>query len=254
MISPYIEIGPLKVHFYGLIIAVAIYLGYLLAKRRAHFYKVPLSLFDNTWLLLPLFFSIVGARIYHVLDFWEFYVQDPQRIFRITSGGLGILGALSGFTIGLFIFAKMKKQSLLTLLDLAAPSLILGQAIGRIGNWINQEGFGPPTNLPWKVFIDPAKRPYIYKDSNYFHPTFFYEAALDFVIFFIILLLTKKLEKTGQLFGLYLVLYSLGRFLVEFLRDDTWQIQGVKVAHLIAVCGVIVGITLLLFQKSRSTV
>ena len=127
--------------------------------------------------------------------------------------------------------------------------MIFGQALGRIGNYINQEAFGPPTNLPWGVFIDKAHRPPEFQQFSRFHPTFFYEAALDLIFFVVLLYLTKKLKIPGQLFAAYLILYAFGRFFVEFTRTDTWTISGFKIAHLLSVIAIFVGIYI--FAKVR---
>lgn len=246
------SLGPLTFHIYGLIIAIAIVISWLLVKKRANYYKINPALLDHPLLLLPLILGVVGGRLYHVIDKWSFYKINPDQIIQVAGGGLGIFGALVGIYAGLWIFAKIKKIKLLSLLDLAAPSVILGQAIGRIGNYINQEGFGPPTNLPWGVYIDPAHRPFHYQLSTHFHPTFFYEAILDFMAFMLLIVLTKKLKKSGQIFGLYLVLYSASRFIVEFWRIDTARIGDLQIAHVISLTGFCVGIYWLAVNKKQS--
>src|SRR3989344_4877790 len=195
-----IHIGPLTVHLYGLIIAISIYLGYILAKNRAQFYQIPKKIFDDPILVLPLALAIIGARIYHVLDYWGIYENNLPSIFYLSRGGLGIWGALIGAFAGFVIVAKVKKLSLLTVLDLAAPSVILGQALGRIGNFVNQEGFGPPTDKPWGIYIDPVNRPVQFAQSSQFHPTFFYEAFIDAVIFILLLKFAQKTKIRGQIF------------------------------------------------------
>ena len=250
MISPQISIGPLTFHLYGLIIAAAIYLGWLLVKKRAIFYKISPKIFDDPLILTPLILGIVGARLYHVLDLWSYYRENPTQIIAIASGGLGIWGALAGIFAGFWIFAKIKKINFLSLLDLTAPSILLGQALGRIGNFINQEGFGPPTSLPWGVYITPENRPIQFLTSTHFHPTFFYEAILDLIFFLLLLYISSlsfsirsrmTIRKPGQLFGLYLVLYSIGRFIVEFWRIDTWSLGPLKIAHLLSVAAFVIG-------------
>ena len=175
MIPREILLGPVTIHLYGLIIAMAIFLGWFLAKKRAHLYKIPRTIFDDPILLIPLVLAVIGARIYHVLDFWDYYARNLTQVFFIWKGGLGIWGALAGAFLGFYLIAKVKKLDFLKLADLASPSLLLGQALGRIGNFFNQEGFGPPTKMPWGVYIDPVNRPTQYISSTRFHPTFFYE-------------------------------------------------------------------------------
>ena len=136
MIPREILLGPITIHLYGLIIAIAIFLGWFLAKKRAHLYKIPQTIFDDPILLIPLVLAIIGARIYHVLDFWDYYSNNLNQILAITNGGLGIWGALIGVFLGFYLVAKVKKLDFLKILDLAAPSLLVGQALGRIGNFI----------------------------------------------------------------------------------------------------------------------
>lgn len=259
MLTRSFSVGPLTVHLYGVIIATAIFAGWYIAKKRAHLYKIPQSLFDDPILLLPLVLGIIGARAYHVADYWDFYVQNPLSIINISAGGLGIWGALAAIFIGFALVAKVKRINLLSLLDLASPSILLGQAIGRIGNFVNQEAFGPPTDLPWAVFISPENRPAQFAQAAHFHPTFFYEAILD-LIFFIALLYFSKLStvnrqlstKPGQIFALYLILYSIGRFIVEFFRIDTATIGTIKLAHLLSILTLAIG--LLLLNKLRAKI
>ena len=280
MIPRSIEIGPLSFHLYGLIIAFAIFCGWYLAKNRAKIYKIPQKIFDDPILLIPLVLSIVGARLYHVLDLWSYYGRNLVKIVEIQNGGLGIWGGILGMLLGFLIVAKVKKLDFLKSLDLAAPSIILGQSIGRFGNFINQEGFGPPTNLPWGVFIDPQNRPTQHLLNTRFHPTFFYEAALNFLFFLILLFLSlprqpkagpplaekressigfsiksrMTLKRPGQVFALYLVFYSVVRFITEFWRIDTATIGQLKIAHLISICIFILGIWLFFLKKrAKST-
>lgn len=256
------SLGPFTLHFYGLIIAFAAIAGWYIAKGRAHLYKIPLKLFDDPILLLPIVLGIAGARAYHVVDYWEIYSQNLPSIFAVQNGGLGIWGGLAGIFVGLWLVAKIRKISFLSIMDLISPSLILGQAIGRIGNYINQEGFGPPTNLPWGVYIDPINRPLQYQSYTHFHPTFFYEAILDAIFFIILIYIERRFRSSGQLsiacppklqrrrvsgqlFAIYLIFYSLGRFIVEFWRIDTARIGSLQISHLLSLVAFMVGVNFL---------
>lgn len=255
MIPKTIEIGPLIVHAYGLIFAIAIAIGYFVAQKRAHLYKIPKKIFDDPILLIPLVLSIAGARLYHVIDYWTVYSQDPKAILNLSGGGLGIWGGLVGVFLGFLIVSKVRRINLLSILDLASPPLLLGQAIGRMGNWVNQEAFGPPSDLPWAIFINPENRPIQYTTSTHFHPTFFYEATIDAFFFVILLKLSRNFQKPGQTFALYLILYSIGRFTVEFFRFDTATVGTLKLAHVLAVLTFATGISLLVkFAKLRTKV
>lgn len=252
MIPPKISIGPFTIHLYGVIIAVAIYAGWLLARKRGSFYKIPAKYFDDPILLIPLALGFMFARAYHVIDNITYYTQHLAQIFNLTGGGIGILGGLLGIFLGFAIVAKIKKLKVLTVFDLVAPSVLLGQAIGRIGNWINQEGFGPPTNLPWGTYISPQNRPIQYLSETRFHPTFFYEAIMDFVFLLILLRLSNRIVKRGQTFALYLILYGIGRAVAEFFRIDTFVLSGIKVAYVISALLIIFGL-LLFFKQAKST-
>ncbi len=243
-------LGAFSIHIYGLIIALAILLGWLLAKKRAHLYKIPASFFDSFWLLLPLALGIVGGRLYHVIDKWGIYSQNPVLIFNLANGGMGIFGALVGILVGFIVVAKIHHLPFLKLLDLAAPSILIGQALGRIGNYINQEGFGPPTNQPWGVNIEKQNRPEQFLLSEKFHPTFFYEAILELIFFFILLKLATKYKKPGQSFGLYLIFYSISRFTAEIFRIDTATVGPIKVAYIVSLALIILGFFLIFKPKS----
>lgn len=248
-----IKLGPFTLHLYGLIIAAAIFVGLYLAKRRAKIYHIAENNFEDPVLLIPLGLGLLGARLYHVLDYWHLYRENLVSILYITNGGLGIWGGLFGAVLGFYVVAKIKKIDFAKILDLAGPSLLLGQAIGRVGNWINQEGFGPPTNLPWSVYISPQNRPEQYASFSRFHPTFFYEAALDAIALAVLLYIEKKFPNriiSGQVFALYLIFYSISRFIVEFWRIDTATIGPVKVAHILSLTTLTVGIYI--FLRTRS--
>lgn len=249
MLPNEIKIGPLTLHFYGLIIAIAIYAGWFLAKKRAHLYKIPKSILDDPVLLIPLFLAIAGARLYHVIDYWNLYRYDLLSALFVNRGGLGIWGALVGAVVGFFLAAKIKKIDFSKVLDLAAPSLLIGQVIGRFANYINQEAFGPPTRLPWAIFIKEENRPSQFKQFTNFHPTFFYEAAIDAILLITLLYLEKRLKRKGQVFALYLIFYSIGRFIVEFWRIDTATVNGVKVSYVLSFTTFLLG--LILFTRFR---
>lgn len=258
MIKPTINIGPLTFHLYGLIIALSIFLGWLLAKKRAKHYKINEKIFDDPILVTPLVLSIAGARIYHIVDYWSVYSQNLVSTLYIWQGGLGIWGALTGAFLGFFLVARLRKIDVLQAFDLVSPSLLLGQVLGRIGNYINQEGFGPPTEKPWGVFIEKEFRPAQFIDATHFHPTFFYEAILN-LVFFVVLIYIEKRSKNGQmsivkgqLFAIYLILYSTGRFIAEFWRIDTATIGVIKVAHVISAASIFLGVWLYVkFSKAN---
>ena len=239
---PGFYIGPLFFHYYGLILGAAILAAFLTAKFFASRENLPQEIVDTAAVILivPV---VLGSRIYHVLHFWGYYSVNLVQIFYIWQGGIGIIGGILAGGLTLYIFSGIRKLDFLKLADLASLVLVLGQSIGRIGNFINIEGFGPPTNLPWGVFVPQLKRPERFLNFSHFHPTFFYESLGDFLIFLILVFLPAK--KPGTKFAAYLILYSTLRAGLEFLRIDTWQFGIVKVAQLIAVFGFLAGIAIL---------
>lgn len=245
---------PFLIHPYGLIVASAVFVGFLFVYFRAPSFKIKKEdILDLPLILLiPVLF---GARAYHVLDYWDFYTKNPAQIVAFWQGGLGIWGALIVGLVSVIFYAKVKQIKLLSLLDLLAPSLILAQAIGRLGNFFNLEAFGPPTTLPWKIYIPPSNRPFQYRQNDFFHPTFFYEMALDFLIFFFLIFSARKFKDTsGLTFFTYVMLYSLARFSVEFLRIDTWSVRGIKIAQILAVVAIVSSIYFFIWKFYLSRV
>src|ERR671917_74049 len=168
--------------------------------------------------------GIVVARAYHVITDYDLYRGDPfPAVFAVWNGGLGIYGGVVGGFLGLLIFARIRGISPWVFADAVAPGLVLAQAIGRWGNYFNQELFGRPSELPWAIRIAPENRPTGYADAATFHPTFLYESIWDVVVCLILLWVARRFAdrlKDGDLFVLYVSLYSFGRFFVEALRVD----------------------------------
>lgn len=246
-----VTIGPLTVYLYSVFILIGAVAGYRLALPEARRFRITPQMLQES-LFFGVVPGIIGARLYHVIDYAGYYAADPWQAFAIWNGGLAILGGLGGGLLGLAWFARRRlrrhdrRLGLLRLLDIWAPSVLLAQAIGRFGNWTNQEAFGPPTDAPWGVYIEPVHRPAEHVANTHFHPTFFYEAAWDFLGLALLLYLRPRLRATpGRVLGAYLVIYAAGRFAVEFLRFDTASVGGVPLAQLAAVGIAAVGIWLL---------
>jgi phosphatidylglycerol---prolipoprotein diacylglyceryl transferase len=217
------EVGPFALRYYGLCIALGIVVATWLTGRELERkgYDRALAL-DSLFYIVPLGF--IGARAYHVITDYELYADDPfPGIFEVWNGGLGIYGAVVGGFVGLLIFARIRGISPLAFADAVAPGLVLAQAIGRWGNYFNQELFGRPSDLPWAIRIAPENRPVGYSDAATFHPTFLYESIWDVLVCLILLYVARRFAdrlKTGDLAALYVSLYSFGRFFVETLRVD----------------------------------
>jgi prolipoprotein diacylglyceryl transferase len=223
-----LSIGPLTIHFYALCIligiATAIWLG---RKRYAALGGNADDVSEVAIWAVP--FGIIGGRIYHVVTSPEKYFganADPLAAIRIWEGGLGIWGAISFGVLGAYLYVRTHKTSLnfAQLLDCLAPGVVLAQAIGRVGNYFNQELFGRPTTLPWGLEVDPSKRPAGYETYQTFHPTFFYELIWCVLVAYLLIKLPGKLKKfatrNGDIFALYVLGYTLGRLWIESLRID----------------------------------
>ena len=250
-----IQFGPLTLHWYGLIIALAVLAGTMLASREAKRRGEDAEALLNV-LVFSVLAALVGARLYYVIFNWSFYWQSPARIFAIWEGGLAIHGGIAGGFILGFIMMRTKRLPIATYLDIVAPSMILGQALGRWGNFFNQEAFGVPTDLPWKLYIDAAYRPAEYAQFSYFHPTFLYESVWDFLVFATLFgVLRKRLAPySGALFLIYLALYSVGRFFIEGLRTDSLMLGSFRVAQLVSVALIVlaaVAVPLIIKKKYK---
>jgi phosphatidylglycerol:prolipoprotein diacylglycerol transferase len=222
--SPIIfEAGPFALRYYGLCIALGIAAGtWLTSRELARKGYDPALALDALFFTVPLGF--IGARAYHVATDYELYADDPfPGVFAVWNGGLGIYGAVIGGFIGVLIFARVRGISPLVFADAAAPGLILAQAIGRWGNYFNQELFGRPSNLPWAIEIAPENRPANFADATAFHPTFLYESIWNLLVCLALLWIARRFAdrlKNGDILLLYVSLYSVGRFFVEALRVD----------------------------------
>jgi phosphatidylglycerol---prolipoprotein diacylglyceryl transferase len=239
------HLGSFRLKWYGLLIATAVLIGVNLSMRLGKSRKIdPESIADLAiWLVLG---AIPAARLYYVAFEWQNYSQHPEQIVKIWEGGIAIHGAIIGGSIAAIIFAKLKQISFWQLADIVAPSVALGQAIGRWGNFFNSEAFGSPTDLPWKLFIPKDRRPVEYLNFDYFHPTFLYESLWNLLVFTVLMWLfidnnRHHRLKTGSIFLVYLVAYSVGRFGVEGLRTDSLMIGSLKMAQMISLVGIAIG-------------
>jgi phosphatidylglycerol:prolipoprotein diacylglycerol transferase len=243
------SIGPLFVRFYGIILMSGAVAGALLAtreaKRRGYDPNIVWDLF--VYLLIG---GIIGARVWHILTpspstgvTAAWYLSHPLDALAVWKGGLGIPGAIIGGLIALYFYSRRTGVNFAEWTDIGAPGLALGQAIGRWGNFVNQELYGAPTNLPWKIFIAPEKRLAGYLDVEYYHPLFLYESLWNLMNLFLLLWISRRFAaslKNGDIFLTYLVVYPLGRFLLDFLRLDASMVGGLNINQtvmaVVAVC------------------
>ena len=248
------QFGPLVIRWYGILMATAIVVGLWLGHREARRADLPAEDFISVaqWSILA---GLVGARIYEVIFNWDYYGQYPSKIIAVWEGGLAIHGGLiAGVAVGLWL-ARRWNLPILKSLDVAAPSIAIGQAIGRWGNFFNEEAFGRPTNLPWKLYISPPHRPQGYVPYDFFHPTFLYESLWDFFVFVVLVtVLRERLrERPGAVFFCYVGLYSIGRFAIEALRLDSFWLGPFRVPQLASLAGVAIAVAGLAWVQRRHT-
>ena len=231
-----IDLGPLHLRAYGLIIALGVYVAVQWARARwvARGGK-PSDITDLAVWCVPA--GLVGARAYHVITDWQLFRGRWLDVFKIWEGGLGIWGAVAGGTVAALIVAQRRGLDKAALFDMAAPVIPLAQAIGRWGNYFNQELFGRPSTLPWALRIDTAHRPAGYQQFATFHPTFLYECLWDLTVVAIVLLVERRFRlRPGRLFAVYVAAYTFGRFWIELLRiDPANRIGGLRVNDWVSV-------------------
>ncbi len=238
-----LEIGPITIRWYGILMATAILVGFWLAHRRALEEGLPADELVRVaqWSVVA---GLCGARLYEVAFNWDYYGRFPWKIIAVWEGGLAMHGGLiAGPLVGLLL-ARRWGVPIRRGLDVVAPSMVLGQAIGRWGNFFNEEAFGRPTDLPWKLYISPLHRPPEFRDAQFFHPTFLYESLWDALVFALLVWWVRPRvgRHPGAVFFSYVGLYSVGRFFIEALRLDSFWVAGFRVAQLASIVGVIVAV------------
>lgn len=244
-------VGSVPVYYYGIIMAISLSVGVFVAHFiTAKFYSEikPDVIYDiSPHIIIG---AIFGARIYYCVLNYQYYSQNLIEIPELWQGGLSIHGAIIGGLIGGLIYAKRHKLPVLKLCDIFSYGLVLGQALGRWGNFFNSEAFGRPTENFLKLYIPIYKRPLEYMQYNYFHPTFLYESILDVCVFLILFFVIRKLAKNidGIIFFSYLILYSIARIIIEQIRiDSVLNIFGIPVAQIVS--GVIILISIIFLIK-----
>lgn len=229
------------IYWYGIIICIGFVLAALYVNARVkEFGCTSDNLMDCLIICVPV--GIICARIYYVIFEWDYYSQHLNEIIAIWNGGIAIYGAVIGVVIALYIYSRVKKLSFVSLCDLAAFGLLIGQCIGRWGNFVNAEAYGGPTDLPWGMSIDGAAA---------VHPTFLYESVWNFVGFIALHFYSKKRKFPGEMALLYVAWYGLGRAWIEGLRTDSLYIGTLRVSQVLAAVSCIVAVALLVRKYNR---
>ena len=258
------QVGPITIRFYGIILMVGAVVAAFYADREAR-RRVYNSEYVWDALIWVLVGGIIGARLWHIFlpssaDVargltTQFYLTNLLDLLAIWRGGLGIPGAVIGGVLALYLFCRRKRLAFPDWIDIAAPALALGQAIGRWGNYVNQELYGYPTSLPWGIYIDPQHRLPGYLDQEYFHPLFLYESLWNLANFALLVLVGRRYRDRlipGDLFLIYLVVYPLGRFFLEFMRLDAARVGGINANQTIMLVVALVSLTGLILRHRRN--
>ena len=248
-----ISIGPIKIYWYGIIIALAMLIGISLATEEAQ----KLGLEEDTMIDMALWaipIGFIGARLYYVLFKWDYYIQNPSEIIAIWNGGIAIYGGLIAGGLAVYWFARRKKMTPTLLLDILAPSVLLAQSIGRWGNFINQEAHGGAVS---RQFLETLYLPeFIIEQMNingtYYHPTFLYESLWSLLGFILLIILRnqKGLLRRGEVALSYVIWYSFGRFFIEGMRTDSlWIGDIMRVSQVLSLVLFISAIILLVYRR-----
>lgn len=240
------SVGPFTIHIYGILIALGLALAIIYACRRC--YTAGLTeddLLDGVLWIVP--FSIICARAYYCVFSWDLYRDNPISVLYIWQGGLAIYGGVLGAVIGIIVFCKFKKCSLPALLDIVFLGFLIGQFIGRWGNFFNREAFGQATDSFFRMGLYNVHT----METEYYHPAFLYESVWNFVGFLGLHFLSKKKQYDGQIALGYCAWYGLGRTWIEGLRMDSLYLGPIRVSQLLAAVSCVAAVSILIFQRFR---
>lgn len=231
------------VAWYGILISMGVLIGAIIAMREAKRVGIDEEILID-FLIWEIPLSLIGARLYYVIFEWDMYKHNPITALNIRNGGLAIHGAIITAIIVAVVFTRVRKLNFWTIADICAPSLILAQSIGRWGNFVNQEAHGGPTDLPWGIMIDGVK----------VHPTFLYESIWNFLVFLFLMWYSRNKQKVkGEVFLLYLGLYSFIRLFIEGLRTDSLMLGPIRVAQLMSIIGMIIPAYIFIQRRKNRT-
>lgn len=246
-----IEIGNIKIYWYSVMILLGVLIGSYLVLRESKRFNISKSKISDM-LFYTIIFGIIGARIYYVIFNFDYYINNPIDIIKVWEGGLAIHGGIIAGVIYLIYYTKKNNLNTLLITDICVPGVLIGQALGRWGNFFNGEAHGPITTLEYlqnlhlpKFIINGMKI-----DGNYYIPTFFYESLWCLIGLIIVLLIRRVLKlKKGNITGFYLIWYGIGRFLIEQLRTDSLMLNTLKQAQIISIIMMIIGIIMLIYSR-----
>ncbi|MDD3654170.1 MAG: prolipoprotein diacylglyceryl transferase [Desulfotomaculaceae bacterium] len=251
MIDPIaIKFGTLPIYWYGIIMTVAFILATALAYRFALKSDIdPEHILNLLILIIPA--AIIGARLYYVFFSWENYSHNPMEVLAIRQGGLAIHGGLLGGFLAGFYYVRKHHLDFWEMADIFAPCIILGQAIGRWGNFINREAFGGPVSREFISSFPGFIQKQMFIGGQYHHPTFLYESLWNLLVFIVLMVSRKRVQFQGQIFLQYLTLYSFGRFFIEGLRTDSLMLGPVRVAQLVSLFLIAAALVLYVIKRKK---
>ena len=253
MIDPIaFQLGPISIRWYALCIVAGLVLAVYLSAKEAPRKKILADdVYDFILYAFPI--AIVGARLYYVIFSWDQYKDNPLEIFAIWNGGIAIYGGLLAGFLVLVFFTRHRFINTCDFLDIAAPSVMIAQSIGRWGNFFNQEAYG--AKVPNLDFLPAFIREQMYIDGSYRQPTFLYESGWNLIGFILILFLRRKpkLLKQGEITLFYLIWYGLGRFFIEGMRTDSLMLAGLRVSQLFSLILVVTGLGLLVYRRKKQS-
>ena len=246
-----LSIGPINIYWYSFLIFISLIIGLIIIKIECKKKNIDFNfILDLVCYLVPI--AIIGARIYYVIFKFDSFKYNLLSIFYIWEGGLAIYGAIISSIIFIIYYCKKHNKDILTILDLSAPSLILGQAIGRWGNFFNQEAYGSITSLEFlkDLHIPNFIIDNMYIENAYRQPTFIYESIWCIVGFILLMIIRKYTKKKGTIISIYLIFYGIGRFMIESLRSDSLYIGIFRISQIVSIIIIIFGL-ILLFRKDK---
>ncbi len=250
----FLDLGIIKIYWYSVMIFIALLIGGILALKEAKRWKIPEDLMINYFFfLIPI--TLIGARVYYVLFNLDYYSTNWISIFRVWEGGLAIHGGIIAGILWTIFYTKKYKVNFFRMTDIIAVSLILGQAIGRWGNFFNHEAYGSIVSLDFlnKLHLPNFIIDNMYIEGAYHHPTFLYESIWCLLGFVLLLIVRKyKYTKIGQVTAIYFIWYGFGRFFIEGLRTDSLMLGGMKMAQLISLVMILIGISMLIIFQKKS--
>ena len=248
-----IDLGFIQIYWYSIMIFLGVLLGIIVAYIEIKRKKIDTDKFSNM-AFYAILSGFIGARLYYVLFNLDYYLASPIEIIKVWNGGLAIHGGIIGAIIAMYIYCKKHDMSIYLMLDICAPALLIGQIIGRWGNFFNSEAHG---GVVTRTFLEGLHLPEfiingMYINGNYYHPTFLYESLLNLVCFIILMILRKnKKIKLGVITGIYLMWYSVIRFFIESLRTDSLMLGSLRMAQVISIVLFIIGLVLIILSKKK---